>query len=208
MKSKIILSVLKIGATILFYFLLLITIVIAGNYILRLANNNPNEYISIKDGKYGNMFIDLDAVNTGSFNYSKDQLVRYKAEKSLYSVDIKQKSVLGYYYMLSTIVFLGLGLLVLWHFKNVFREIKLDKPFKPAVVTHLNVLAAVFIISDLLSFVNYFVLNALITNSIHQPRIKNLAEYGSGILIGLIILIVALVYKRGLEIYEENSLTV
>lgn len=205
MKPQIILSFLKRGSLLLFYLLLFGLVIMAGNFVYKIVKNNPDNYIEIK---YDNMFTNFADKNSQAHIYSKDQLIRYKAEKSLYSIEIKPNSTLGYYYILSTLLFISLGLMVLWHFHKIFAEIKLDLPFKTTVVKHLQILAFIFIIADILDFIHYFILDKLINDSIQNQQIHYLTEKGSGILTGLIILIIAVVYKRGLEIYEENSLTV
>lgn len=209
MKPQNILSLLKIGVTILFYFLLLITAAITINFIIKLGSGGHDRYFEIQHGDYKNMFIDLSDNNKmPDFRYSADQLVRYRPENYLYSVAVASNSPLGYYTMTATLVFLSLGLIVLWNFKKIFTDVKLNNPFKQPVIKRLNLLAAVFIASDILGIIHYFTLDLLITHSLHTPRLKLMTESGNGILIGLIIIIIAVIYKRGLEAYHENSLTV
>jgi hypothetical protein len=208
MKVKFILTILKIGAAILFYFLLVITVVVAGRYAISLFDSKPDNYITMHDDNLQSMFVDPAKKETAPFTYSADRDARYMQAKTLYSIDIRPNSATGYYYMVSTLVFLSLGVLILWTFRKIFKEIKLDAPFKYSVVRHLQVLALLFILSEVLGFIHYFILGKLIKHSFQNPYLHQVSEKGDSLLIGLIILIIAVVYKRGLEIYEENSLTV
>lgn len=206
MKTKVVLILLKYGAMIAYYFLLVITVIIAGSYVYKIFNEKQDRYLDVD--KTGKLFITPDAAGNASYVYSADQVVRYKPKINLYTLGIRLNSPAGYYYMASTLVFLSLGLVILWNFKQVFSAIELNSPFKASVVKRLYLLALVFIVSDLLGFVHYFILHSFINHAVHQPRLQMISERGDGILIGLIMLVIAVVYKRGLEIYEENSLTV
>jgi hypothetical protein len=208
MKIKFILTILKIGAAILFYFLLVITVVVAGRYAFTLIENKPGEYITIQDDNMQSVFTHLNDKATAPYTYSPDHQARYKEKITLYSIDIKPNSVAGYYYMAATLIFLSIGVLILGKFRKVFTEIKLDEPFRATVVKHLQILGYLFILAEILGFIHYFILGKLINNTFHAPALHQVSEKGSGLLIGMIILIIAVVYKRGLEIYEENSLTV
>jgi len=56
--------------------------------------------------------------------------------------------------------------------------------------------------------IHYFIINALIHQSLESPTLQLLTDFGDGIITGLIILVIAMVYQRGVEIEEENNLTV
>lgn len=208
MKVKFILTILKVGATILFYFLLVITILTAGRFVMNVIDDSPNTYITVDDDNLQSVFVNLSQKAPEQFTYSADKQTRYKQKAPIYSVDILPNSATGYYYMASTLLFMSLGVLILGKFRKIFREIRLDAPFKTSVVRHLQILALLFILAEVLGFIHYFILDMLINNSLTNESLHRVSHKGSSLLIGLIILIIAVVYKRGLEIYEENSLTV
>lgn len=205
---KTILKVLKIGATILFYALILFTLVIASRFINKLIENDPNNYITINDENIESTFKSLDKQGVTQFTYSSNNDARYKPRDLTYSIDVKPNTSTGIYYMASTLVFMVLGILILWTFKKIFTEISIDQPFKNKVVKHLQLLALLFISSEILGLIHYFILGKLINNSLSINGLHQVSQKGSSLLMGFIILIIAIVYKRGLEIYEENSLTV
>lgn len=205
---KLILTIFKWGAAILCCFLILITVVVAANYAFKLYENDSKSYITVKDDKMRHELVKTAKTETGSFIYKADKTVRYKEDRPTYSVDIRPNTTIGYYYMASTLIFLTLGVLILWTFWKIFAQISLDAPFRNRVVRHLYIVAYLFIISDVLGVIHYYILDRFIYSSIQAGGLHQISDIGSSLLIGLMILIIAVVYKRGLEIYEENSLTV
>jgi hypothetical protein len=65
-----------------------------------------------------------------------------------------------------------------------------------------------FIASDLFNLLNYFLLNSFIKQSIASPHLKLITKVGDGFIIGLVVWIIAVVYQRGIDLQEENALTV
>ena len=208
LKMKIILNLFKAGATIMFYALILFSIVLIWRFADRLINSKPDSYITINDDSMRSTFTSTGQNKLAQYIYSTDKSARYIEKTPTYSVDVKPNTVTGLYYMISSLIFMIFGILILWMFKKIFTEIKIDSPFKASVVRHLQVLASLFIASELLGFIHYFILSRLINKSVELVGVHQIAEKGSSLFIGCMILIIALVYKRGLEIYEENCLTV
>jgi hypothetical protein len=140
--------------------------------------------------------------------YSKDSIVQYRRVADEYSVQVNPISSIGYFSLVMKLVFMGLGLGVLWNFKKVFTETNLKSPFKGQIIKRLKILAALFIISDLVNLLNYFVFNSFLHQSIASPQFQLLTDVGNGFIIGMIILVIAVVYERGKELEEENALTI
>lgn len=205
---KLILTIFKWAAAILCCFLVLVTVVMAVRYASTLYENNPDSYITIQDDNMRHEFLNTAKDEASSFIYAPDKEARYKRNKPSYSVDIRPNSPVGYYYMVSTLIFVSLGALILRMFWQIFGQISLDAPFNSRVVRLLYTAAYLYIISEVLGFIHYFVLGKLLNNALQQNALHQVTEKGDNLIIGLIILIIAVVYKRGLEIYEEHSLTV
>lgn len=203
---KTILNVLKTGATILFYALIFFSVVIATRFINKLMA--PDTYITINDGNVQSSFKSLNPEELAEFTYTANHNARYKPNELSYSIEVKPNTLTGIYYMVSTLVFMLIGILILWTFKKIFTEISIDQPFKHRVVKYLQLLALLFILSEVLGFIHYFILGKLINSSLALNGLHQVSQKGSSLLIGFIVLIIMIVYKRGLEIYEENRLTV
>ncbi len=206
MSTKFILSILRVGTSFLYYFLIIITLFVIVKDVSRFFQQDSDNYISLDDTSY---FKDRKPVISKSASlYSKDKIVRYQQATDLYKVEADLHSGLSYYYMSSTLVFLSLGIFLLWNFKKLFAGISTLQPFNSNLVSRLKLVGMIFILSDILGLIHYFVLGAFINHSLESPKMDLLTDKGYGFVTGLIILIIAMVYQRGVEMEEENRLTV
>jgi hypothetical protein len=140
--------------------------------------------------------------------FSTDSVVSYHAVQNHFKVQITPNSGFGYYAFISGLLFLLLGIAVLWNFKKIFKETNLDHPFKASITRRLKILATIFIVSDVLKILNYIIFNSLLHQSVSSPRFELLTDIGNGIITGLIIFVISIVYERGTTFQEETALTV
>ena len=203
MNTKLILSFLRIATSFLFYFLIVVIFFVLAKDTFSLFSKD-SEYVRIDDNTY---FKDLKASKSIDY-YSSDKKLEYQNVTDLYTINADAHSTLNYYYMLATLIFLSFGLLLMWNFKRLFEGINMQQPFKADLIKRLKLLALIFVLSDLLGLIHYFIINALIHQSLESPTLQLLTDFGDGIITGLIILVIAMVYQRGVEIEEENNLTV
>ena len=207
MKSTFILSFLRVAVTVLFYILLFFTLFFLGASIVSLAGNHNGMELTRKSYTYKVKAFGINnAAETST--YSRDSIVQYQRVADEYSVQVNPISSIGYFSLVMKLVFMGLGLGVLWNFKKIFTETNLKSPFKGQIIKRLKILAALFIISDLVNLLNYFVFNSFLHQSIASPQFQLLTDVGNGFTIGMIILVIAVVYERGKELEEENALTI
>jgi DUF2975 family protein len=207
MPSKIILSFLRISVSILFYLLVIITLIFTVISILNISGNNQAKKLNRKTFSYE--VVDIDSKKTETpYTVSADSLVAYHPIQNHYTIEVQPNSAFGYYAFLSRLLFMALGIGVLWNFKKIFKETNLDHPFRASIARRLKILAAIFIISDILNFINYLVFNNLLHQSISSPRFQLLTDVGNGIITGLIIFVISIIYQRGTAFQEETALTV
>ena len=207
MKSTFILSFLRVAVTVLFFILLFFTLFFLGASIVSLAGNQNGMELTKRSYTYKVKAFGVDDAAEAS-TYSQDSIVTYKRVADEYSVQVNPISSIGYFSLVMKLVFMGLGLGVLWNFKKIFTETNIRSPFKGQIIKRLKILAALFIISDLVNLLNYFVFNSFLHQSIASPRFQLLTDVGNGFIIGMIILVIAVVYERGKELEEENALTI
>ena len=209
MTSRFIFSFLKISVSILYYLLGAFAIIILVTSIFQMTNGSTDKSTGWNTNAY-----EFDAL---AFNFEKapppvhyaaDSIVRYYDANDRYKVEIEPASPMGYYVLFMKMVFLCLGIAVLWNFKMIFKEIKLDQPFKYNITRRLNVLAALFIISDVVRILDYLIFNAFLHRHITSPHFELLTDVGNGIVTGFIIYIIAVIYERGTTLQEEAALTV
>ena len=209
MGTKLIFRFLKVAVNILFYFLVVIALVILVTSVITIATGNGKAPDGLTNNTFTYQVMAFGSKNNQqAFTYSADSLMRYYGVKDRYTLQVAPNSAMGYYALITKLIFLSLGIWVLWNFKKIFQETNLDRPFRESIVRRLKILAALFIISDILQFINYFLFNSYLHQSIPSPHFKLVTEVGNGLITGFIIWIIAVVYERGAALQEENALTV
>jgi hypothetical protein len=175
--------------------------------ILNISGNKQAKKLTKKSFSYEVLAIDSKNPEPPS-TLSADSLVSYRPIQNHYTVQVEPNSAIGYYAFLTKLIFLALGIGVLWNFKKIFKETNLDHPFKVSITKRLKILAALFIISDVLKFIDYLLFNSFLHQSIASPRFQLLTNVGDGIITGLIIFVISIIYQRGIALQEETALTV
>jgi hypothetical protein len=207
MKSKYILSFLRISVSILFYILLVFSVLFLIASIASVAGNDKATDMTKKSYSYKVKAFGLQ--NTEEpYTYSQDSIIKYQRVADEYAVVIVPRSTIGYYAMIMKLLYMALGLGILWNFKKIFKETNFKQPFKSIIIKRLKLLAALFIISDLVKLLDYFIFNSYLHHSLASPKFQLLTDVGNGFITGLVILIIAVIYERGKELEEENALTV
>ncbi|HTN08073.1 DUF2975 domain-containing protein [Agriterribacter sp.] len=207
MKPKFVLSFLSVATRILMWVLIVFTGFLLCVSILNIVESGKGKRLNSKNYTY-----EMTAFGEGRaeqpYIYTADSLVRYRNMANKYTVEIEPNSPIGYYSIFMKLIFMGLGIAVLWNFKKIFSETNLDDPFKYSITKRLKVLAALFIVADLLKLTDYFLFNSFLRRSVTTPHLGLITDTGSGIITGLIIWIIAIVYQKGIVLQEENALTV
>lgn len=205
MKPPFIFSFLRIATGFLFYSLILITLVVIGKAILTFTGNasvtgkSPFTYEAVAVGLKAPKVLPT---------YSSDKLIRYTAVSDRYRLEVEPHSALGYYAFFSTLLKLMTGITILWLFRRIFAEANLVEPFKQSIFKRLRLLAILFAASDIVGFIHYFLVNHLVERGLSTPEFELVSEAGNGIITGLIIYAIAIIYRQGLSIQQENALTV
>lgn len=205
MSPKSIIAFLRISVTVLLYLMVFFTVIFLAVSLLNLSGNNfvmPGKAYSFDVMAFG-----IKNPDPG-FTYSSDSVVGYQQIHNRYTLLIRPGSLAGYYSLLSRLLLMSLAVAILLNFKKIFSELNLNNPFMETVFRRLKIVAFLFVISDVLELINYFVLNSLITQSIKTPDFELITTTGNGIITGLIIWIFAVIYQRGIALQEENALTV
>jgi len=187
--------------------LILFTLFFVVISVLNISGNNQAKKLTRKNFSYEVLVIDPKNQEAPAV-ISSDSLVSIRPIQNHYTVQVEPNSSIGYYAFLSKLIFLTLGIGVLWIFKKIFKETNLAHPFKPGITRRLKILAALFIISDVLKFMDYLLFNSFLRQSLASPRFQLLTDVGDGIVTGLIIFVIAVIFQRGIALQEETALTV
>lgn len=142
--------------------------------------------------------------------YSNDSLIRVNEIKDHYTLNIKPTSSFGYFALVIQTCSLGLSFAILWVFMKLFNQTNLAKPFSRKIIKQLKILALLFIISDLVKLFQYFSFGSFMLQSFTsiKSHFELFTTVGGSLITGLIIWIIAIIFQRGIELQEENALTV
>lgn len=208
MSLKLILSFLKVSVTILFYFLLIITLVVFITSVINIADKTASQK------KFSNKIYDYEVKSfepnktAALVTYSSDSLIRYEQVKDRFIVQIEPRSAMGYYALVMKLIFMTLGISILWNLKKIFKQTNLQNPFNNTITKRIKTLAVLFIISDFFKFIDYLLFNSFLHKSVSAPALQLITNIGDGIITGMILLIVAVIFERGIALQEENALMV
>jgi hypothetical protein len=207
MSSKRILNALRIITNIGFYALILITVYFVVVFVLNIFSEGK----TTADKNGGGLKFDMMAFDSGKlpspYNHTSDGRISYQ-QKNQFTMEATPQSSIGYSTFFFHLLQMLFGLAILYILRKLFRQLRAGDIFKEEAIRLLKILAAVFIVSDLVKIVEYIVVNALVRRSISSPHFQLFTVIGNGIFTGMIILVIAFVYQRGVALQEENALTV
>jgi hypothetical protein len=170
------------------------------------ANKHSTSRLDINAFTYDVLAVDIKKSEPAV--YAADSLMRYQPVNNKYTLKVEPASNMGYYLLFMKMMLLSIGIAILWNFKKIFGEITLAQPFKNTISKKLKIIAALFIIADVLRIIDYLIFNSFLHSNIPSPRFELLTTVGGEIINGLIIWIVAVIYERGTTLQEEAALTV
>ena len=206
MKPQFVFSLLRVSTNILYVLMIFLTIVIFITTILRISGISK-----MKDHK---PVFTHDVMAFGKnrlkpvVTYSADSIVSYATVPERYKLEVEPNSALGYFSFFATLVHLGIAIAILGLFSKIFRENNLIHSFKHDVYKRLVMLAIMFGLSDVFTLINYFIFGSLVKRSFPTPHFELITDVGNGLITGLVIYAIAIIYQKGLSIQEENELTV
>ncbi len=207
MSAKRILNALRIITNIGFYALILITVYFVVIFVLNIFSEGK----TTNDKKEGGLKFEMMAFDSGKppsiYTQTLDGNISYQ-QKNQFTMEANPRSSIGYSTFFFHLMQMLLGLTILYILRKLFRQLRAGEIFKEEAIRLLKILAAVFIVSDLVKIVEYIVVNALVRRSISSPHFQLFTIIGNGIFTGMIILVIAFVYQRGVALQEESALTV
>lgn len=151
-------------------------------------------------------------------NFAKDSIPDYyyapgrqaalQAVPHKYLLHVPYHSALGYFHAFTALAYAASGFLIIWFLRRIFRSISLKAPFTLTAARLIRNIAIVLIATDFVKGLEYVMFNYFAHQYFQGGKIQLLISVGNGIWLGLIILALSIVYRRGVEIYSENQLTI
>jgi hypothetical protein len=142
--------------------------------------------------------------------YSKDSLVKVSEKTDYHIIQVKARSSFNYLALFAQTIQVGIILLIIWNFRQLFRQENFQHPFTRKVVRKLKKLAILFIALDVVRLIQYFTYSIFLEKLNMYPVIQADLVFGSvgNITTGLIVWVIAVIFQRGIDLQEESELTV
>ena len=142
------------------------------------------------------------------FSYSPDSLLYYSQVADRFTVRFKPHSGISYYKMIMKLFMIVITIGILYTLKRIFEDTNLHNPFNKFLIKRLYVLASLFIIKDVFKLADFYIVNQALGNYFESSNFKVIVDTGSDFATGLIVLIITVIFQRGVALQEENALTV
>lgn len=150
------------------------------------------------------------SADTAHFSADRTAYLQEAALPS-YQLNTSYKSPLGQLILCCALCEAAAVIYGLWLLRLIFLEVSEDQPFPKRIAQRIRVIAFLFIGVDILKTGYYFLFRYLcagIFPAAPAVVVSPELEIGGGIIIGLLLLCLAVVFRRGEEIYTEQQLTV
>ncbi len=128
-------------------------------------------------------------------------------KENIYTLHTTSRSPLGIYSYIMLLLGCLAGVMVLDWLRKIFRDSSVKVPFTAVNAGRIRNIGLVLIATDVVKIIGYFIFNRM-TNPHFDMHFELLTDIGSNLWMGLLLLVLAVVYRRGVEIYNENQLTI
>lgn len=172
--------------------------------------NSKKEVAAIEKG--GSLSFEVmnfsKTVAAPAYEYANNNKAALQVTPHKYLLHVPYQSALGYVYYLVMLLQFGAALYIIWALKKIFDSTSLKEPFVAKSAVFIRNIGLMLIATDLLKIIYYIIFGKLANGYFENSNIQLLTDIGNNIWLGLIILALSVVYRRGVEIYSENQLTI
>jgi hypothetical protein len=148
-----------------------------------------------------------DINNPGDI-YSRDTLAVLDPSSNRFLLKAAYHSPIGYFNFFSTLLFLLVAIYGTSLLRNIFNSFSVQEPFTVANARRVRNIGLLLIATDLIKIIYYYAFSLVVNQYFSGEHIRLITQIGSGIWLGLIVLSLSIVYRRGVDIYLENKLTI
>jgi hypothetical protein len=201
MNSNFALGFLRITTSILYYFIIVVTIGVLITFVLEMGGTDIGFNI-FHYKVLGKEYREEPRIS------SAGNIYQYKPVTNTYDVEVKPSSPQGVYALILKLAFFSLAIAELYQLRKLFRKSSLQDPFRTDLLRRLKILSWLFISADVLRLIDYFIFNGMLRSFFPKEGFQLLTDFGDGIITAFIIWVIIVVLERGKQIKEEHELTV
>lgn len=204
MKLQVTINILKIIVRIGFYLLLLFIVLFITVSVMKLSgvniNNaiNPSNAVTVR--AFNSAVTNKEIINqqhTGSYQQISSYLFRPNPNTPA-----------GYYLFFIRVLYFFISLAILGLLLRALNTISNTAPFHAKITRYLRLLAFIYLASELVGVIDYCVISAILDREFPAMHFRPEMSFGDDLITGLIIFVITFVYARGVQLQEEQQLTV
>jgi len=140
------------------------------------------------------------------YMYSEGKLAALRQQPNRYQLFVPFRSPIGYYdYFLSMLLFAAV-VFGMWQLRSIFRSISIKEPFAAANAGRIRNIGLLLIGADIVKIINYFIFDSMAKKYFWGTEL--ITQIGNDFWIGSLLLALSVIYRRGVEIYSDNQLTI
>ncbi|MVT43536.1 DUF2975 domain-containing protein [Chitinophaga oryziterrae] len=140
------------------------------------------------------------------YRYSEGKLAALRQPPDHYQLLVGHRSPIGYYDYFLSILLTGAVLYGMWELRSIFRSISIKEPFAASNARRIRNIGLLLIGVDIVKIINYIIFDFMANKYFSGAEL--LIQIGNGIWVGSLLLALSVVYRRGVEIYSDNQLTI
>lgn len=204
MKIQATIKILRIIVRIGFYLLLLVTVLFFLISAMKLSGVKIDKEINSVNAMSVRSFSDT-ATNKTIINEKHTGVYQ---QINSYLFQPYPNTPAGYYLIFIRGMYLFISLAILGLLLRILKVIGNASPFHAKIIRYLRLLALVFIANELVGILDYFVTRAILDQAFPAMHFRLEISFGDDLITGLIIFVITFVYARGVQLQEEQQLTI
>ena len=194
---------------VIFYLVILICVINVVIRTYRLVEGDPNLAGTLHQDP-----LSFDVMSFGPlspspqlpYKYSEGKLAALRQPPDHYQLLVGHRSPIGYYDYIISLLLTAAVLYGIWELRSIFRSISIKEPFTASNASRIRNIGLLLIGADIVKLINYAIFDLMAHKYFSGTEL--LIQIGNGIWIGSLLLALSVVYRRGVEIYSDNQLTI
>ncbi|MBX3254150.1 MAG: DUF2975 domain-containing protein [Chitinophagaceae bacterium] len=209
MRSETIFNATGKTVTGVFYLAILLGCLSIGVTTFNLINDKKEITEKEKTGTLGFEVMDFGKhAPAPAYKYSANHEAALQAVPGKYLLHVPYQSALGYVHYIVMLLQFAASLYIIWLLKKIFDNTSLKAPFTAQSGVFIRNIGLALIATDIIKLIQYLLFSKLAKPYFQDSNLQLVSNIGSNIWLGLIVLALSVIYKRGVEIYSENQLTI
>lgn len=125
-----------------------------------------------------------------------------------FKMQVAYKSGLGYYDYFVSLFFIVATITIVGLLRKALNSVTAEQPFLPENATRIRNIGLWLLGVDIVKLVHYLIFGGIAGGYFPGTKVQLVTSIGNGTWLGLLIICIAIVYQKAVEIYHDQQLTV